>query len=110
MAGLLLNFLFGLPFVLAFTLLFSNLQVSNVYGLVGALYVGMFEMGITFVIWLSALKLSQNLARLANLIFISPFLSLVFIHFLVGEQILRSTLIGLPLIVAGLLIQQVKQR
>ena len=109
-AGLLLNFLFGLPFVLAFTLLFSNLQVSNVYGLVGALYVGMFEMGITFVIWLSALKLSQNLARLANLIFISPFLSLVFIHFLVGEQILRSTLIGLPLIVAGLLIQQVKQR
>ena len=109
-AGLLLNFLFGLPFVLAFTLLFSNLQVSNTYGFMGAAYVGVFEMGITFVIWLSALKLSQNSARVANLIFISPFLSLVFIHFLVGEKILSSTLIGLPLIVAGLLIQQVKNR
>jgi drug/metabolite transporter (DMT)-like permease len=107
-AGLLLNFVFGLPFVLAFTLLFSNLRVSSVSGLLGAAYVGVFEMGISFVLWLSALRLSRNSARLGNLIFISPFLSLIFIHFLVGERILPSTLIGLALIVAGLIIQQVK--
>ncbi len=109
-AGLLLNFLFGLPFIFGFTLIFSNLHVSNTFGFLGAAYVGMFEMGFAFVIWLSALKLSDNAARLGNLIFISPFLSLVFIHFLVGEPILSSTLIGLALIVAGLLIQQLKRR
>ncbi len=107
-AGLLLNFLFGLPFVFTFTLLFSSPSISNIYGLFGAAYVGVFEMGISFVLWLSALRLSRNSARLGNLIFISPFLSLIFIHFLVGERILPSTLIGLALIVAGLVIQQVK--
>ena len=66
-------------------------------------------MGITFVFWLSALKLSENTAKVGNLIFISPFLSLVFIHFLVGEDILASTFIGLALIISGILLQQIKQ-
>ena len=109
-AGILLNFLFGLPFVLAYCLLFSSAWVANPYGLFGAAYVGIFEMGITFVLWLSALKLSENTAKVGNLIFMSPFLSLVFIHFLVGEDILASTFIGLMLIVAGILIQQLKAR
>jgi drug/metabolite transporter (DMT)-like permease len=109
-AGLLLNFIFGLPWILACCLLFSDLGVSNPYGLIGAAYVGIFEMGITFALWLSALKLSENTAKIGNLIFLSPFLSLVFIHFLVGEEILPSTFIGLGLIVSGLLVQQVKGR
>ena len=109
-AGLLLNFLFGLPFVLAACLLFSKLWVSNLYGLAGAAYVGIFEMGVTFVLWLSALRLSENTAKVGNLIFLSPFLSLVLIHHLVGEKILTSTFIGLLLIVTGLLLQQIKWR
>ena len=107
-AGLLLNFVFGLPWILAYCLVFSNVSVSHTIGLIGAVYVGMFEMGITFVLWLSALKLSENTAKVGNLIFLSPFLSLVFIHFLVGEDILASTYIGLVLIITGLLIQQLK--
>ena len=109
-AGLLLNFVFGLPWILTYCLVFSNVSVSHTIGLIGALYVGMFEMGITFVLWLSALKLSENTAKVSNLIFISPFLSLVFIHFLVGEDILASTYIGLALIITGLLIQQLKSK
>ena len=107
-AGLLLNFVFGLPWVLTYCLIFSSVWVSETNGLIGAVYVGMFEMGITFVLWLSALKLSENTAKVGNLIFLSPFLSLVFIHFLVGEDILASTYIGLVLIITGLLIQQLK--
>ena len=76
----------------------------------GAAYVGVFEMGIAFVFWLVALRLSETTARVANLIFISPFVSLIFIHFLVGEEILPSTPIGLILIVAGLLIQRLGSR
>lgn len=108
--GLLLNFVFGLPLSLALCLFSSSVWVSSPYGFFGAVYVGIFEMGITFVFWLSALKLSENTAKVGNLIFISPFISLVFIHFLVGEDILASTYIGLVLIVVGLIIQQIKSR
>lgn len=109
-AGLLLNFLFALPFILLACLLFSDPLVSDVRGLLGALYVGVFEMGITYVLWLLALKRSANAARIGNLIFISPVFSLVFIHLLVGEEILPSTLVGLGLILAGLVIQKLGQR
>lgn len=105
-AGLVLNFLFGLPFVLAYVLIFSEPGLTDPRGLLGAAYVGVFEMGLTFVLWLSALKLTASAARIGNLIFISPFLSLVFIHFLVGEDILPSTYAGLVLIMGGLLLQQ----
>lgn len=109
-AGLLLNFLFALPFILLACLLFSDPLVSDVRGLLGALYVGVFEMGITYVLWLLALKRSANAARIGNLIFISPVFSLVFIHLLVGEEILPSTLVGLGLILAGLVIQKLGRR
>jgi len=109
-AGLCLNFLFGLPWVLVFCLLFSKDWGLPPRGLLGAAYVGLFEMGVTFVFWLNALKLSESTAKVGNLIFLSPFLSLVFIHFFVGEDIRTSTLVGLVLIVAGILIQQSKQR
>jgi drug/metabolite transporter (DMT)-like permease len=108
LAGLLLNFIFGFPFIMLACLLFSTPHVPLTYGLLGAAYVGFFEMGITFVLWLSALRLSDNTARVGNLIFLSPFISLVFIHFLVGEDILGSTFVGLALIVTGLFIQQMK--
>ena len=103
---LFLNFLFGFPLVLLVCLLFSSPVITGAAGLLGAVYVGVVEMGISFVLWLSALRLSVNTAKVGNLIFISPFLSLVFIHFLVGETILLSTFLGLGLIVLGLAIQR----
>ena len=66
------------------------------------------EMGACFVFWLMAMKLTDNTAKISNLIFLSPFLSLLFIHFLVGEEILASTFIGLILIVVGLLCQRIR--
>ena len=108
--ALALNFAFGLPFVLCFVLVFSSPSVGDLRGLLGAVYVGVFEMGVTFVLWLSALRLSMSAARIGNLIFISPFLSLVFIHLLVGEEIQGSTLVGLVFIMGGLAFQQVRNR
>jgi len=107
---LFLNFLFSMPFVLAACLLFSEISVTDSRGYLGAAYVGLFEMGLTFVLWLSALRLSASTARIANLIFLSPFLSLLFIHLFVGEQIVPSTLVGLALIMGGLLVQRLKAR
>lgn len=107
---LLLNFAFSLPFSLGYCLLISEWQVPTWSGWLGAGYIGLFEMGITYVLWQLALQYAQHTARVSNLIFISPFCSLVLIHFALGEAILWSTLVGLMLIVAGLLYQQFASR
>jgi drug/metabolite transporter (DMT)-like permease len=104
--GLLANFLCSLPLTLAAVLCFSDPWPGSLPGLAGAAYVGVFEMGLAFVTWLTALKCAANAAKVANLIFLSPFLSLVLIHFFVGEEILSSTLVGLGLILAGLGVQR----
>ncbi len=109
-AALLVNFLFSFPFVLGYCLLFSELVLPPWQGILGAVYVGFFEMGACFVLWLMALRNAKSTAGISSLIFLSPFLSLVFIHYLVGERILPATFIGLVLIVAGLLWQKVTGR
>jgi drug/metabolite transporter (DMT)-like permease len=109
-AGLTANFLFGTVYVTAATLALSSPVVGDVRGILGAAYVGVFEMGITFVLWLRALKLTSSAAKVGNLIFISPFLSLVLIHLLVGEEIRSSTIVGLVFIMAGIALQQYRPR
>lgn len=106
LVALFLNFALALPFVLLICHLSAGLIVSDWRGLVGAAYVGVFEMGLAFALWLGAMRLTQSTARISNLIFLSPFLSLFFIRTFVGEVILPSTWIGLGLIIAGLSLQQ----
>jgi drug/metabolite transporter (DMT)-like permease len=89
-----------------YCLVFTDLQIPDMTGLLGAVYVGCFEMGISYFLWLQALKYSASAAQISSLIFISPFISLLLIHFLVGEEILPSTFYGLSLIVVGLILQQ----
>jgi drug/metabolite transporter (DMT)-like permease len=49
--------------------------------------------------------LSRTAAQVSNLIYLTPFLSLVVVHFAVGEEIFPSTVAGLVLIIGGILIQ-----
>lgn len=114
-AGLLLSFMTGFPLILAATLLFSELPSLETGQILAASYVGLFEMGITFALWLTAMKYAAKptgggTARVANLIFLSPFLSLVFIHFLVGETIHPATVAGLAFIIAGNALMQYKPK
>lgn len=108
--SLCLCFLCGLPFTLVACALFSNLVPGDWYGLLGAAYVGLFEMGITFVIWLAAMKAATNVARISNLIFLAPFVSLVLISVVLDEQIVPATLAGLVLVLTGTLVQQFRRR
>ncbi len=105
-AKLFLNFIFGFIFILISILLFSEIIIPDITGIFGVTYVGLFEMGITFIIWLKALQLSKTTARVSNLIYLVPFPSLVVIYFIAGEEILFSTIIGLVFIVSGILLQQ----
>ncbi len=101
-----LVFIFGFIPVAILTALTSGFDHGGTEGLAGAAYVGVFEMGITFVLWLRALSLSKTTAQVGILIYLSPFVSLFLIRFLVGETIAISTIVGLVLIVAGILIQR----
>lgn len=75
---------------------------SNIWlGTLGALYVGIFEMGLTFVIWNLALQKAKSTAVVSNLIFITPFVSLIFIIFFLAEAIHPATVLGLLIILAS---------
>jgi len=57
------------------------------------LYSGFFEMGITFVIWLTAMKLTERTDKISNYVFLSPFISLFFIRMVLKEHIYLTTLL-----------------
>ncbi|WP_028024241.1 DMT family transporter [Enterovibrio calviensis] len=108
--GLLLGFILSLPFSIGLSLYSSDWSGIPWQGWLAVSYVGLFEMGITFVLWLKAMKLATNTAKISNLIFISPFISLILLANIIGEQIHPTTLIGLVMIIAGLAIQQRKTK
>ena len=96
------NFLFGFAYILAVLVLSSGLAVPPAEGLAGAVYVGLFEMGVTFLLWYRAVE--GDMAFASNLAYLVPFLSLFFISVVVGERIVPSTLVGLVLIVLGIVL------
>jgi drug/metabolite transporter (DMT)-like permease len=73
-----------------------------------AAYSGAFEMAIPFLLWIKAMKLSTSNDRISNLVYIAPFISLIFIHFLVGEKIYVTSLLGLSLIVSGIILEKIR--
>jgi drug/metabolite transporter (DMT)-like permease len=81
---------------------FFRPEVLSIEGLAAAAYVGLFEMSITFLLWLNALRRSTSTALVGNFIYAVPFLSLVFIRYILHEPIQPTTLIGLVLISAGI--------
>ncbi len=104
------NFLVGTLAISLFALL-SGLPLfipeSNMLlGFFGALYVGIFEMGLTFLLWYQALEKTHSTASISNLIFLTPFLSLIFIATILKESIHPATVIGLLLIVISNLVQK----
>ena len=105
---LFLNFFFGLIFITIANILFSKIIFPDFKGIIGIIYIGLFEMGITFIIWLKALSLSRTTAKVSNLIFLAPFLSLFIISKIVKERILLSSIIGLFFIISGIIIQNYK--
>lgn len=103
---LLLCFLLGTPMVWGLMAWQDELIVPSLQGLLGAAYVGLFEMGVTFLLWLGAMRSATHVSRISNLIFLSPFLSLVFIRLFLNEPIVPATFIGLALIVGAVVLQQ----
>ncbi len=100
------NFSVGLPVLTLLMLLGPGFSWHGWAALGAGVYVGLFEMGIAFVLWQLAVHRVSRTARVSNLIFLSPPVSLLLLYLVVGEPILLSTLVGLLLILGGLGLQQ----
>ena len=106
---LFLNFLFGSFYLLAAMTLTGNWYGTlGIKGVLGSVYAGVFEMGITFFFWLKALSLATTTDKVSNLVYISPFFSLLLVNFFLNETVYYTTPAGLLLIISGIFIQNRK--
>jgi drug/metabolite transporter (DMT)-like permease len=106
---LLLNFLFGSGYLVIVMIISGQWHIRiTLPGAVASVYIGLFEMGITFFFWLKALHLADTTDKVSNLVYFAPFLSLVFVHFILHESVYYTTPAGLLLIIAGIFIQNSK--
>ena len=104
--SLFLNFSAAAPLLLLAALWRGDLDSVSLTGALGAVYIGLFEMGLSFILWLQAMRLTNNTARISTLIFLAPPLSLLLIWWLLNEPVMPSTLVGLVFILGGLGWQQ----
>ena len=103
---LMLSFAFGLVYIVIFVYLFSDFKITFGKSVWAASYVGLFEMGICFVLWSKALHLTDTTAKVSKFVYLVPVLSLVFIYIILGEKILLSTVLGLVIILAGIVLER----
>ncbi len=99
-------FIMSCPLAIAYLVFSDGLAQLSWQGLGAAVYVGLFEMGVTFLLWAQALSRAEHVVRVANLIFLAPVFSLVLIQLVLDEPIHPATVIGFALIVPAILWQQ----
>ncbi len=105
---LFLNFTFAMIFLLISIPIFHESFPARKEAFMSMAYVGLFEMGFAYISWLKALQLTETTDKISNLVFISPFFSLFFIHYIAGEKIFLTTIPGLILLVTGIIIQKLR--
>ncbi len=103
-------FFFGTIYSTLYLFFFDSFLLTNFTYLLGAGYVGMFEMGITFFLWNKGIQLSTNKIKTSTLAYLSPFLSLVFIALILEETIRLSSIVGLMFIIGGILYQNLTRK
>lgn len=108
--NLLINFSTGWVLTLPLFFFVQDAFPDTVMAWLSVGYSGFFEMGLTFAIWLSAMRLATRTDQISNYMFIAPFLSLFFIFLLLGEPIYSTTIFGLLLIISSVLLNRYLNR
>lgn len=105
------NFAFGSVYMIIAMVISGSLHEGvSLRGIAAAVYIGIFEMGITFWLWLRALQLASTSDKISNMIFFAPFISLILLHFIIGEPVYYTTPIGLLIIIVSVLFQNRRQK
>jgi drug/metabolite transporter (DMT)-like permease len=74
----------------------------------GLIWLGVVVNAIAYLLWAIALKGSSNTAKIANLAYLTPFLSLIVSALMIKENISIQALIALVFIIGGILLQNIK--
>lgn len=100
------NFLFGAMYMFILMLVSRSFgETISIRGAAASVYCGIFEMGITFWLWLRALQLAETTDRVSNLIYFAPFISMILLHFIIDEPVYYTTPVGLLFITASVIYQ-----
>lgn len=102
-------FLIALIFITPTVLLFSSLRIPSFQVWLWLLLNGFLVNGISYIFWFKALDYG-DIHVISNGLYLTPFLSLVYIWFFLGEEILFSSIMGLVIIVLGIILQSVNFR
>lgn len=103
--SMLVCYVFSVILVAATVAIFSEFVLpKDMTTLLPILFMGGLSSSIGYVFWFKALKLGHT-HKMANMIYITPFLSLIFVFFINKEIIPIMSIVGLVLIICGILIQ-----
>lgn len=108
--SLLLCFGLSLPVLSVLMLIQGQATALPWQAVAGGIYIGTFEMGFAFLLWMQAMRMTDNTAQLSNLVYLSPPLSLILLSTLADEPVMVSTVVGLILIIGGVMLQQLKHK
>ena len=89
--------------------LFSSLKIPSFHIWLWLLLNGFLVNGISYIFWFKALEYGDTSVT-SNALYLTPFLSLVYIALFLGEKILLSSVVGLVIIVVGIILQSVNLR
>ncbi len=96
---------FVISFVASFVFLpFMNVHNINVSVIFWLIINGVFANGISYVFWFKALS-DGRVHIMSNLVYLTPFVSLIFIQIFLDEKVQYYSLEALALIILGILLQ-----
>jgi len=96
-------FLSALFFITVTVLTFSSIPWPSASIWPWLLYNGILVNGVTYIFWFNALEHGDT-HIISNALYLTPFLSLVYIWMFLDEKILPSSIIGLLIVVAGIVV------
>lgn len=76
---------------------------------IGLLWLGVVADAIAYLLWALALKGTKNTAKIANIAYLTPFLSIIVSALFLGEKIKLQAFVALVFIIGGILIQNLHE-
>lgn len=102
--SMMLFYIFSFMISLLYILFSKTWLIPKGNQLIGLLWIGMFTSATAFTSWAIALEKGET-AKISNLAYITPFLSLIWTGLILKEKISIYAIVGLVVIVLGILIQ-----
>lgn len=99
-----IGFSVALPLLTVACVFTDGLPPLNLKNMGFGIWIGWLEMGFAFLLWQRAMALTDSAAKLSQLIFLSPIISLGLIAGILNESIHPTAWIGIGLILLGLFV------